>query len=368
MAPISIDRDLPRLSLSMTNERTSKSAAFVVAGACPPVHFDIPSPPHFVIYSSPPVTLQLAASTTARSRWRLLAWSSFAITVAGAPRVWTAAQLAPLPLRPPSRLVVNAVSVPLNPEDPAATTAGDFEYAGGIELTSSQTNLVHELSDIILIGPDRFAAVGDEGTLLEARIVLDESGRLTGVTDADVSRLVGEDGRPVFGADADAEGLALLPMGDRIVSFETRARILRYPKSGGPPRRAPSPRVPFPPAAGMEALTARPDLGVDAYMVGSERLGGNVDVPAAIVVRQGSDPRQAEGIRSRVDDVYLCRHDCVSAARLRSRPWRTDHDDDQARDDGDRPNGPGGTDDGRQLRRHDVGAPARREAPFLPHL
>jgi hypothetical protein len=225
-----------------------------------------------VVYSCLRVTLQLAAPITARARWRVPVWALFAVTAA-LPRMGVAAQLAPPQPRQPGRLAVDAISVPLNPQDPAAITAGDFEYAGGLVLTSSQTNLLHELSDIILVGPDRFVAVGDEGTLLEARLVLDDSGRLAGVADADISRLIGEDGKPVFGPDADAEGLALLPMGDRIVSFETRARILRYPKAGGPPRRAPSPRVPFPPAAGMEALTARPDLGVDAYMVGSEDSG-----------------------------------------------------------------------------------------------
>jgi len=199
--------------------------------------------------------------------------SPLALTLAASLQAWSAAQTTkPLP-RPPGGIAVEAVSVPLNPEDPAATRAGDFEYAGGLVLTSTQTNLLHELSDIILIGPDRFAAVGDEGLLFEARLVLDANGRLVGIADANVSRLIGEDGRPVSGPDADAEGLALLPMGDRIVSFETRARILRYPQRGGNPRRAPSPRVPFPPAAGMEALTARPDIGNDAYMVGSEDSG-----------------------------------------------------------------------------------------------
>ena len=168
---------------------------------------------------------------------------------------------------------IDAVPVPLNPQDPSVTTIGDFRYAGGLALSSRQTTLMHELSDIVLTGSDRFAAVGDGGVLLEARLVLDGSGRLVGVTDGLLSRLVGGTGQPVTAGDADAEGLALLPTGDRLVSFERHHRVWLYPRSGGVPRPVPSPRARFPSNAGMEALTAVPDEGADAYMVGSEDSG-----------------------------------------------------------------------------------------------
>ena len=168
---------------------------------------------------------------------------------------------------------IDAVPVPLNPQDPSATVIGDFRYAGGLVLSSRQTTLMHELSDIVLTGPDRFAAVGDGGVLLEARLVLDGSGQLVGVTDGILSRLVGEKGKPVTGGDADAEGLALLPSGDRLVSFERHHRIWLYPSDGGLPRPVPWPRARFPSNLGMEALTAAPDLGADAYMVGAEGSG-----------------------------------------------------------------------------------------------
>ena len=87
------------------------------------------------------------------------------------------------------------------------------------------------------------------------------------------SPLIGTDGEVLRGHDADAEGLALLPSGDRLVSFERHPRILLYPKSGGRPREVPSPRGVLPTNAGMEALTAVPDVGPDAYMVGSEASG-----------------------------------------------------------------------------------------------
>ena len=95
-----------------------------------------------------------------------------------------------------------------------------------------------------------------------------------GLTDARLTLLTGEDGKPLSGkADADAEGLALLPGGDRLVSFERRARIWLYPAAGGPPRPVAMPGVSFPLNGGMEALAADPEAGADAYVVGAEVSG-----------------------------------------------------------------------------------------------
>jgi hypothetical protein len=117
-------------------------------------------------------------------------------------------------------------------------------------------------------------AVGDVGILLEARLVLDKGERLIGITDAVLTPLVDEAGKAMpVGRDTDAEGLALLPNGDRLVSFERNSRIWLYPTSGGPPRKVPSPRADFPPNTGMEALAAAPDVAPDAYLVGGEDTG-----------------------------------------------------------------------------------------------
>ena len=171
------------------------------------------------------------------------------------------------------RISIDAAPVPLNPQDPAATTLGEFRYAGGLFLTSTQTERLHELSDIVMIGQDRFAAVGDEGILLEAQLVLDAAGQLVGITDASISPLIDQNGAALVAPNADAEGLTLLPTGDRLVSFETRHRIWLYPRNGGRPRDVPSPAGPFESNAGMEALTAQPEVGDDAYLVGIEESG-----------------------------------------------------------------------------------------------
>lgn len=178
------------------------------------------------------------------------------------------------PITAGSGLVVEARPVPLNPLDPSQDRAGDFVYAGGIELTSPQTARLHGLSDV-LVGPDgSMTAVSDDGDLLQGRLVLDAQGRLAGLTDARLAPLTGPGGEPIQGKEnGDAEGLAILPNGDRLVSFERNQRILLYPAAGGPPRPVPAPDAALPLNGGMEALAADPAAGPDAYIVGAEESG-----------------------------------------------------------------------------------------------
>jgi hypothetical protein len=166
------------------------------------------------------------------------------------------------------------VAVPLNPKDPTVTGVGDFVYAGGVMITSRDTDRLHELSDIVVTGTDHITAVSDAGSFFEARLLLDASGRLVGLTDASIAPLIDENGKPLVGkTNTDAEGLAILPNGDRLVSFERRPRIWLYPKNGGTPHAVPSPRARFPSNEGMEALTAVSDFAPDAYLVGGEASG-----------------------------------------------------------------------------------------------
>ena len=224
-------------------------------------------------------------------------------------------------------IAIEAVRVPLNPKDPATQSVGDFEYAGGVRLRSSGTDLLHELSDLAMVDAarDRFAAVGDAGVLWEGRLVLDGSGRLSGVADATVTRLLGEDGKPVSGVNADSEGLAVLANGDRLVSFERRARVWRYAKDGGRPRPAPFPHVYFEPNQGMEALAADPANGPDAYIVGAEQSGDTWSCRLAAACVKGPTVVKPQGFGlvglTRVSGdttAYLLRaYDAARGARVR---------------------------------------------------
>ena len=185
----------------------------------------------------------------------------------------------PLPTQPVMagpQITVYATAAPLDPNEPARTRIGGFTYAGGLLLTSPDTSRLHGLSDLVVRPDGRLLAVSDDGDRFEARLVLDGAGRLTGVTDASLVPLAGEDGQPLSSrgkAGADAEGVALLADGAVLVSFERDHRILLYPPNGGPPRRAPHPRADFSGNAGMEALAADPARGPDAYIVGAEAGG-----------------------------------------------------------------------------------------------
>jgi hypothetical protein len=169
---------------------------------------------------------------------------------------------------------IDAVPVPLNPQEPSVTAIGDFLYAGGLWLTSKQTDRFREISDIVVTGQDRLLGVGDGGILFSARLVFDAAQRLTGIADASLAPLVGEDGKALTGQSRiDAEGLAILANGDRLVSFERDHRIWLYPTAGGTPRAVPSPAEQFPSNFGMEALATDPAVAPDAYVVGEEMTG-----------------------------------------------------------------------------------------------
>jgi hypothetical protein len=173
-----------------------------------------------------------------------------------------------------SSIAISVEAVLLNATDSAQNRVGSLTYAGGLALTSTETTRLHGLSDLEVFPDGRLIAVSDEGDLLRARVVLDGRGTLTGVGEAQLTKLVGLDGRPLeTKEDGDAEGLAVLPNGDLLVSFERRHRIWRYPAAGGLPAEAPFPRVTLLENAGIEALFADPSRGPGAYIAGAEASG-----------------------------------------------------------------------------------------------
>jgi hypothetical protein len=169
----------------------------------------------------------------------------------------------------PIQIVVTPV--PLDADDPGRHNIGSFAYAGGIEIRSQQ---IHELSDLRIVSGNHLVAVSDQGFFFEARLLLDPTGRLSGLADPRVIPLKGRRGERLTDTEADAEGLALLPNGDRLVSFERNHRIWLYPADGSRPRPVPQPKARFPPNEGMEAITTYPAAGPGAYLVGSE--GGDI--------------------------------------------------------------------------------------------
>jgi hypothetical protein len=176
---------------------------------------------------------------------------------------------APIPAGPQIRLT--STPVPLNPDKPDQDRIGRFVYAGGVALTSDQTSRLHGLSDLKIQPDGTVLAISDEGDFFQARLQVDASGRFIGLTDGKLEPLTGLDGKPLQGKDwGDAEGLAVMANGDRLVSFEQNHRIWLYPAAGGPPRPVPKPATLFSANEGMEALSQYPSFAPDAYIVGGE--------------------------------------------------------------------------------------------------
>jgi hypothetical protein len=175
-----------------------------------------------------------------------------------------------------SRMAVDLRTEPvaLNRDDSSQHRVGRFAYAGGLELTAASTVHLGGLSDLVVLDDGRFLSVADDGRLFEGRLLLDADRRLSGVADATLTPLTSSDGRQLRDkSEADAEGLTVLPGGDRLVSFERLHRIARYPAGGGPASMVAAPSVAWtlPSNAGLEALAAFPQSGPAAYLVGSEQ-------------------------------------------------------------------------------------------------
>ncbi len=166
---------------------------------------------------------------------------------------------------------VDAAPVALDPSDPADIRRGDFVFAGGAQLTSPDTAQLGGLSDLTVAADGTVTAISDDGQRLDARLSLSPDGRLLGLKDARLQPLRGPGGQPLQGKQAgDAEGLAVWPNGDVMVSFERDHRIWLYPADGAAPRAVPFPPVAMPENEGMEALALAPSHGPDAYWVGIE--------------------------------------------------------------------------------------------------
>ncbi|UYN94170.1 MAG: esterase-like activity of phytase family protein [Enhydrobacter sp.] len=147
-------------------------------------------------------------------------------------------------------------------DDPQARQVGRLKWRGGVAMTASSPNF-GGWSDLH-VAPDgrSLTAISDEGSWLTAIVAYDSDGNLAGLSGARIGSLRGLDGLPIRDkALADAEGLARLPDGGWLVSFERQHRIWRYAELDAPPK--PVEGAPEfaqqPNNGGIEALAALPD-------------------------------------------------------------------------------------------------------------
>jgi hypothetical protein len=161
-------------------------------------------------------------------------------------------------LAQPTTIAVQATPVPLRADDSSDERVGQLVYRGGLALTASHPRF-GGWSDL-WVAPDgsHLIAISDRASWMELRLVHDAAGRLVGAPSARIAPLIDQRLRPLHGPMGDSEGLARLPDGSFLVSFERRHRVWLYPAgpagsqgSGPGPFARPPQVLPTPP--GVEA-------------------------------------------------------------------------------------------------------------------
>ena len=186
-------------------------------------------------------------------------------------------------------LVVEVSGVSLNPADPGQASVGRLGFRGGLWLRSDDPRF-GGLSDLRLAA-DRSSllAVSDCGSVLEAGLVYDEQGRLSGLASPRIGPLRGPLGQPVRDGEVDAEALAHDGEGGFVVAFEGRPRLLAFPAPGG--LRGPGRELPVPGGLGRSGGNS----GVEAMV----RLA---DGRLLLLTEASDDSRGAAGWIGRGDD------------------------------------------------------------------
>lgn len=172
------------------------------------------------------------------------------------------------------------------------TRFGDFEFIGGLELSSSSAALGAMSAIRVSEDRDHFLGVMDTGFWYAGRFERGPDGVLTGIDDFSVSPILDADGVASEQKWAfDAEGLAL--RGDEaLVSFERKSRVDVYP-ADAPGSSRPVGSLPlqiplkeFRNNRGLEAIMVAPEaspLAGEVVVVSEKSLNASGDIYAAVL-------------------------------------------------------------------------------------
>ncbi|GGE13424.1 hypothetical protein GCM10011390_35640 [Aureimonas endophytica] len=162
-------------------------------------------------------------------------------------------------------IAVTARAIPRFDPNPAAPVRfGGLEYVGGFSYSSPSPWLMG-ISAIRLLKGGRFLAVSDTGLWFAGHLDRDAAGRPVGISQARLAPILDPGGQPYRRkSDADAEGLAIGPEGEALVSFEVNHRIAAYADAAAPfgakPRflPLPIPRKELRSNQGLETIATAP--------------------------------------------------------------------------------------------------------------
>ncbi|MEM6585129.1 MAG: esterase-like activity of phytase family protein, partial [Pseudomonadota bacterium] len=136
-------------------------------------------------------------------------------------------------------IYVEALTLPLNAEDPEETDVGELLYRGGLKILPGADDILPSDDKIGRISSlewhdDALWAVADDGRWMRIRTDEDDA-RLLDIVSMDIGALRDLRGRkPRDKDDIDAEALTLNPQGDWMVAFEQDHRVWRYQDLTGP--------------------------------------------------------------------------------------------------------------------------------------
>lgn len=170
-----------------------------------------------------------------------------------------------------------AWSVPARPvQVPASPPGHRLQLLGGLELDGGAIGF-GGFSGLHLDDDLRLTAVSDLARWMTARLVLRDDGRPTGLADLRTGRLRDGSGKQLSrGYAGDAEGLARLPDGSWLVSFERWHRLRAFKGLNGPGTYVEAPpgldRAPF--NGGVEAVAV---LAGGAWLLVTEAMPGGAD-------------------------------------------------------------------------------------------
>jgi len=162
----------------------------------------------------------------------------------------------------PLTIEISAQKEPFRLDDPSARQVGRLIWRGGLSLKADVANF-GGWSDLY-VSPDgrHLTSISDVGGWFTATIDYDKDGDLEGLSNGRIGPLHRLDGKPLAAkARADSEGMAHMPDGSWLVSFERHHRIWHYPALDGIPIAIDLPedfdRQPF--NGGVETLAALAD-------------------------------------------------------------------------------------------------------------
>jgi hypothetical protein len=169
------------------------------------------------------------------------------------------------PVLAKTSLVVEALPVRLDPDDPGRKRFGRLTFLAGFELKAEDSRF-GGLSGLALSSDgDMLYAVSDRGYWLSATMIHASDGRLKELGPWEIGPLLAPGNVPVSGRLRDAEALVRDRDGSFLVSFEKIHRLWRYPASpalfGSLPKHIPTPADlgEAPGNGGLEGITVLAD-------------------------------------------------------------------------------------------------------------